>query len=305
MSTTNTALSLVPRATVLPSARDWETMMTMGETLFKSGVLPEHIRNAAAVVAIVQKGKELGIPPMHALQNIAFIKGKTTLQAELMLALVIRDEGAAALRVVKTDNSACTVAYRRAGNEGEYTFTIEDAKQAGLVRQGEMYTKYPAAMLRSRCISAVCRFVYPDIIGGMYTQEEMGATVSEDGEVIALPDETPLRATVEPQAPRPQPPAPSSLPPTRAPKASAAQITALWSVAHEKGVSDEQVREFLGERYPKAVGADGQPSTRDLSPAQASDFISYLRHLPDATPDDYADITAATAAGELLPMVKD
>jgi hypothetical protein len=56
MSAPNAALQLVPRTSVLPSANDWSTMMAMAETLYRSGVLPEHIKNPAAVVAIVQKG---------------------------------------------------------------------------------------------------------------------------------------------------------------------------------------------------------------------------------------------------------
>jgi hypothetical protein len=301
----NAALALVPRNSVLPSANDWNTMMTMGETLFKSGVLPEHIRNAAAVVAIVQKGKELGIPPMHALQNIAFIKGKTTLQAELMLALVIRDEGAGALRVAKTDNTGCTVAYRRAGNEGEYTFTIEDARAAGLVQAGGMYTKYPAAMLRSRCISAVCRFVFPDIIGGMYTQEEMGATVSEEGEVLALPADAPMRASV---APQPSQPAPSSLPVTRGGplgstgKATAGEIQFLWTMATKCGVSKDEVRNLLASMFPEAVGIDGTPSTRELTSAQVAQLVATIEPAEDDEEpvDEYAEIAAATDQGVLL-----
>jgi hypothetical protein len=261
MSAPNAALQLVPRTSVLPSANDWSTMMAMAETLYRSGVLPEHIKNPAAVVAIVQKGKELSIPPMHALQNIAFIKGKTTLQAELMLALVIRDEGAGALRVVKTDNTACTVDYKRAGNEGTYTFTIDDARAAGLVSPGGMYTKYPAAMLRSRCISAVCRFVFPDIIGGMYTQEEMGATISEDGEVLALPDERPERASIATSTPIEQPRSAPIGSPRNRPMRDDAEIAADEKKAgHPTLVTDAPFHNQM-EELAKAAAARGIPLT--------------------------------------------
>jgi hypothetical protein len=45
-------------------------------------------------------------------------------------------------------------------------------------------------MLRARCISAVARMAFPDSIGGMYTAEELGAEVDEDG--------APIFAHVEP-----------------------------------------------------------------------------------------------------------
>jgi PHD/YefM family antitoxin component YafN of YafNO toxin-antitoxin module len=311
MAQNNAALAVVGQqrqASVLPSANDWNTMMQMAETLYRSGVLPEHIRNAAAVVAIVQKGRELGIPPMHALQNIAFIKGKTTLQAELMLALVIRDEGAGALRVTKTDNTACTVRYTRSGNEGEYTFTIEDAKQAQLLASpSQMYQKYPAAMLRSRCISAVCRFVFPDIIGGMYTPEELGAVMDEEGNTLALPEPEPMRASVSDGA------VSIKLPLGLRPE----QWANLHSMATAKGVEIEPT--MTPDQIAGAIRKRGGPAIPgQVTPRAIKDALDAIK-LPDAqessptvplegesreagADDDYADIAAATDQGMLLPV---
>jgi hypothetical protein len=55
------------------------------------------------------------------------------------------------------------------------TFTLEDARAAGLVSAGGMYTKYPRQMLRARCLAEICRAVYPDLCMGLYDPEELGA----------------------------------------------------------------------------------------------------------------------------------
>jgi hypothetical protein len=184
------ALTTIEHGT-LPTARDWETMLSMSEVLVKSGMLPAHIKSAAAAVAIIQKGRELGIQPMYALSNIVNIQGKPTANAELMLALIYRDHGDNAITFTHSDNTACQIAYaRRSWKQPQsYSFTIEDAKAAGLL-SNQTWQKYPAAMLRARCISAVARMAFPDSIGGMYTAEELGAEVDEDG--------TPIQAHVEP-----------------------------------------------------------------------------------------------------------
>jgi hypothetical protein len=131
-------------------------------------------------------GRELGVPATYALRNIHVVKGKPVCSAELMLALVRRAYGPGAMRVGKTSNTACTVQYREQGWDGisEYTFTIEDARQAG-VANGNSWKNYPAAMLRARCISAVVRFAFPECIAGLYTPEEMGAevVVTDEGHV--------------------------------------------------------------------------------------------------------------------------
>jgi hypothetical protein len=153
--------------------------------LVRSGFLPHGVNTPEKAISIVMKGRELGIPPMYALSNIAVNNGKPTASAELMLALVYRDHGDEAVKVIESTAERCTVAYRRRGwQEPElFSFTIEDAHCAGLLGK-DNWRHYPAAMLRARCISAVARFAFPDTIAGLYTPEELGARVlvREDGQ---------------------------------------------------------------------------------------------------------------------------
>ena len=119
---------------LLPTASQWQTMMHMAEQLFRSGLLPSHIKSPQAALAIIEKGSELQIPPMYALTNIVVIQGKPTANAELMLALVYRDQGDDAIRIVETTAERCTIAYKRRSwpEPQTFSFTIEDAQRAGL-----------------------------------------------------------------------------------------------------------------------------------------------------------------------------
>ena len=182
------SLSLV---TVPPS--EWDTIKEQSLIALKSGFLPQAIRDINQALAIVLKGRELGVPMMQALSSITVIKGKPVANAELMAALVYRDHGDDALRIIKSDNTECVISYKRKTSTGErltYAFTIEDARKAGLAGS-DTWQKYPAAMLRARCISAVCRMAFPDSIAGMYTPEELGAEVEVDAEgVVTIKDVT-------------------------------------------------------------------------------------------------------------------
>jgi hypothetical protein len=153
-------------------------LMAAADRYVKSGLLPAEVNTPQKALVIMTAGRELGVPATYALRNIHVVKGKPVCSAELMLALVRRAYGPGAMRVGKTTNTACTVQYREQGWDGisEYTFTIEDAKQAG-VAGGSSWRNYPAAMLRARCISAVVRFAFPECIAGLYTPEEMGAEI--------------------------------------------------------------------------------------------------------------------------------
>lgn len=161
--------------------------MEAAKRFVDSGLLPDGVNTPQKALVVMTAGRELGVPATYALRNIHVVKGKPTCSAELMLALVRRAYGPSAIRVSATSNTACTVQYREQGWDGisEYSFTIEDARTAG-VAGSTTWKNFPAAMLRARCISAVVRFAFPECISGLYTPEELGAevSVSDDGSVV-------------------------------------------------------------------------------------------------------------------------
>src|SRR5690606_18001163 len=159
---------------LIPGKSEYSLMHEMAGSLVKTGFLPKGVDTPEKALAIMLKGRELNIPPMQALANIAVINGKPTVQAELMLALIYRAYGKKAIRVKESSDERCTVEYRLDGwnDVQSYSFTIEQAKKAGLVKPGP-WQSYPAAMLRARCISAVARMAFPDCIAGMYVPGEL------------------------------------------------------------------------------------------------------------------------------------
>jgi hypothetical protein len=177
----NKSLSLIP--TGGSESAWWAMAQQQAAMLVKTGFLPQSIKTPEQALAIMMKGRELGVPPMYALSNIVIIQGKPTCNAELMLALVRRDHGSDAIRIALSTNEKCTVQWRTWGQVSEYSFTIDDAKTAQLVIPNSPWQKYPAAMLRARCISAVCRMAFPESIAGMYTGEELGGPSDIDDDV--------------------------------------------------------------------------------------------------------------------------
>lgn len=167
---------------------DLRTLMDQAVRYVESGLLPASIKTPQQALIIMAQGRELGIPSTVALRQIVVVQGKPTCSAELMLALVHRTYGQSAMRVFKTDNESCTVQYRQQGWDGisDYTFSIEDAKRANLLKN-PTWTQYPAAMLRARAISATVRFAFPECLSGLYLPEELGADVTVvDGEVVPV-----------------------------------------------------------------------------------------------------------------------
>lgn len=170
-----------------PSPMEWRAMREQAEVIAASGLAPRAVNTREKVLVIALKGRELSIPPMQALAHVHVIDGKPTMSAELMVALVQR--AGHRIRVVETSAQQCVVEGERADDPGrpsQVTWSMDDARTAGLVGKGP-WTQYPAAMLRARAISSLCRFQFADVLMGVsYTPEELGVDVDEDGNVIRL-----------------------------------------------------------------------------------------------------------------------
>ncbi len=58
-------------------------------------------------------------------------------------------------------------------------FSIDDAKRAGIYREGTGWTKYPRNMLFARALSNLARMLFPDVIQGCYVEGELGNELIE------------------------------------------------------------------------------------------------------------------------------
>lgn len=165
--------------------RDDMPLMDLGNILAKSGFFQD-TRDAAQAIVKVLAGRELGFGPIASMTGVNIVKGRPALSANLMAAAIKRS-GRYTYRVVRLDDQACEIAFFENGQEiGRSVFTREDAKKAGT----QNMDKYPRNMLFARALSNGAKWYCPDIFGGpVYTPEELGAPVNEDGEII---DVTPV-----------------------------------------------------------------------------------------------------------------
>lgn len=179
--------ALASRGSGMVMPAEWALMRDQAGVLVGTGFLPATIKTPEQALAVMLKGREIGVPAMYALSNIAVIQGKPACTAELMLALTYRDHGDDAIFFTAASGATATTSYKRRHwrERQTFSFTLDHARTAGL--SGGNWAKYPAAMLRARCISAVARMAFPDSISGMYTPEELGASVNgETGEIVGL-----------------------------------------------------------------------------------------------------------------------
>jgi hypothetical protein len=178
--------------TAITVTRSMQDEIAQAEWFAKSDLMPKHINSPQKVFAITTLGRELGLGPWAAINNIYIAGGKPTINAALMLALIQRSNLLEKFEVEVSEAEAVVTMARR--GVGTYTarFSMADADRAGLTSgfNSHSWKKYPKAMLKARALSDVARTLFADVILNLYTPEELDAPVevTADGEIRVLPN---------------------------------------------------------------------------------------------------------------------
>ena len=171
----------------------------LAHILADSGLVPKQMQGRPAdVLLALLTGRALGLPAVLALSRIHIVEGRPVLAADAMLGLAMAHPACEYVALVESTNTTATYEARRRGAHvaTRMSFTIEDAKVAGLAGRGN-WAKYPAAMLRARAASAIARAVFPDVLAGVYDPDEMVRDDSPGREPVREVRREPEPAVVE------------------------------------------------------------------------------------------------------------
>jgi 5'-3' exonuclease len=164
---------------------DLESAYTLSKWL-KAGGLYKQFANEAQIFTVILQGRELGVGATTALANTHMIDGKPVKHADFIRALVEKDPNFEYLMPVEMSPTRCVWEgkHKRQPRPVTYTYTIEDAQTAGLVRlgnyggKGNWYAR-PQDMLNKTAASKLARLLWPGATMGLYCPEEMGYSEEE------------------------------------------------------------------------------------------------------------------------------
>ena len=172
----------------IPSEHEMMVYHTMAEQAVPSKMY-RGIGEKAGVMMIMLSARELGIPPMQALNGgINIINGKAEISARMMSAL-IRKAGHE-IKIKEISDASCTLIGKRSdtGESEEASFSIADAQKAKLVKPGGGWEKCPKDMCFARALSRLARQLFSDVIGIGYVEGEIKASEAE----LSVPDDIPM-----------------------------------------------------------------------------------------------------------------
>jgi hypothetical protein len=154
---------------------DFESVWRMATVLCKTGMIPVNFKDKPEdTAAAIMWGMEIGLSPIVALQSIAVINGRPSLWGDTLPAMITK-AGHKLDEVIEGDGATlkatCTLT-RRDGHKVSRSFSMADAKRAGLSTKTGPWTQYPQRMVQMRARSWAVRDGAADVLRGLQVVEE-------------------------------------------------------------------------------------------------------------------------------------
>jgi len=154
----------------------------MASSIAKSGLFG--IKTPEQAVALMLVAQAEGRHPGSVAREYHIISGRPALRSDAMLAR-FQQSGGSVQWGERTDKTVSGTFSHPQGGNLTLTWTIEDAKRAGIY--ANQWTKYPRQMLTARVISEGVRAVFPSVVAGVYTPEEVSDFEPQRGSQPSTP----------------------------------------------------------------------------------------------------------------------
>lgn len=201
---------------------DFDGIQRLAKFMFSTGMVPQNERNPCTfeqTILLVAKAFEVGLSFTQVPSALMIVRNKPCVWGDAALALIIRSpECAGVLETAEGEGdkytATCKVVRRKKLIDGTFatvetirSFSVQDAKTAGLWDKAGPWKQYPKRMLQMRARGFALRDSNPDLLNGLAIVEEV-QDYPTDTRTIESNRAAALTGTINDLAtePTPQPP---------------------------------------------------------------------------------------------------
>ncbi len=267
-----------------PEAASLDVAIRHARVIASAGdAIPRAYRDRPGAVLLAQEwAKARDVDILTAIQTVSFVDGRPIIDATMQRALAQR--AGYRVRIEPGDTSAVAIVERDGEEVGRATYTLDDARTAGLLGK-KNWQQNPKSMLVARATTQALRWHAPDVMVGVFSEDDIETDPVVILEPTTAPEPAPetddvVEAEVVPEEP---PAAPET------PTEDADDPTPLWSNREEladalkaAGVTQSaaisEARKMAG-----ALGMDQPASVAEIVEAPAR--LHHELHAWLTTPD--------------------
>jgi hypothetical protein len=264
---------------------DIDGMFRAAQCYLQSGFAPKAFTTPQQLIICWARGAELGLRPLQAIDGLTVINNRIGIMGDLALAMVRQKGELADYKKVwegQGDDLTCTVTLqRKEGEPHDYTFSVREAKQAGIYARNPVWPQYSKRMTYYRALGFGLRDEFSDILKGLYTTEELEDMASQQN------------APVEQQ-----------LPPLKFVDADAEKQTreeAQTTARNNSQAAQDQGQTPLEAQLKREFPQETQNAERKQDPkvtpfvqADSSQSMATASPSPSGLPDDIIDMSPPT-----------
>lgn len=166
-----------------------QEVMDLAELMSKSEMVPKIYQGKPGNVTVaILAGSPLGLNPFSACQSFAVINGTPSLFGDALLGIVKGSGLLSKISETVSENGQVATCFitRRGEDPVCRTFTMDEAKKAGLLSKQGPWQSYPKRMLQMRARAFALRDVFPDILRGIGIAEEIEDIGRTEASVIVV-----------------------------------------------------------------------------------------------------------------------
>lgn len=146
----------------------FEQALTMADIMCTDKTLPETMRSPGAIFSALLLADATHIPLITVLRGAHIINGKLGLDAAVRHGAVLASGLCDEWTVLEATPEVYRLRVKRRGQQAqERSYTIEQARAAGLLDKSGPWRSYPERMLKARVTGWACDDVFPDVMAGI------------------------------------------------------------------------------------------------------------------------------------------
>ena len=169
--------TLIPVGPKGVELKDVDSMFRFAKCYLQSNLAPTSFKNEQQLVIAWAKAAELGLSPLQAVEGMSIINNRVGIMGDLALAMVEASGLLEQKRVEYSgegDSLVCTVTLQRRGREAQiYSFSVKEARAAGIYDRSPTWRNYPRRMVYYRALGFGLRDEFADVLKGTKTVEEL------------------------------------------------------------------------------------------------------------------------------------